>query len=341
MNDSSDLPLSTLPLDPQAVPLADVVTQALQQVGALATARNVALRSGAIEGAALADPARLRQVLVNLLTNAITRHRGDGAGEVGIDAGVVGQSVRLGVRDGGPALTADRLAELFEPFYRPRTERDGAGGEGSPPERKQGVGIGPVIARELVEGMGGRIDVWSSLGHGTVFEVWLPCAAPLTPTSPTSPAVLPIIPAALLPIIPAALLPVPVALGQLLYIEDNAVNVLLVEELVRSLSGLSIVSEPNGTAGVARAVALRPDLILIDMQLPDFDGFEVLRRLRAAPETASIPCIALSANAMPDDIDRALAAGFRDYWTKPIKFKPFIDALDRLFPNAAANAGRN
>jgi CheY-like chemotaxis protein len=119
-----------------------------------------------------------------------------------------------------------------------------------------------------------------------------------------------------------------------LYIEDNAVNVLLVEELVTSLNGLRLVTEATGASGVARARALRPDLILVDMQLPDFDGFEVLRQLRSHTETAGIRCIALSANAMPDDIARGLQAGFDDYWTKPIRFKPFLDALDRMFPGA-------
>jgi CheY-like chemotaxis protein len=112
--------------------------------------------------------------------------------------------------------------------------------------------------------------------------------------------------------------------------------VLLVEELVRNLSGLTIASVGTGAAGVARAREFRPDLVLVDMQLPDFDGFEVLRRLRAAPETAAIDCIALSANAMPEDIERALRAGFADYWTKPIDFKAFLAALQRRFPAEAA-----
>ena len=116
-----------------------------------------------------------------------------------------------------------------------------------------------------------------------------------------------------------------------LYIEDNAVNVMLVEELVRSFTGLSIVSEVNGLAGVSRAQSLLPDLILVDMQLPDIDGFEVLRRLRADPRTAAIRCLALSANAMPEDIARARAAGFEDYWTKPIDVDRFLEALAGLF----------
>ncbi len=115
---------------------------------------------------------------------------------------------------------------------------------------------------------------------------------------------------------------------------------LLVEELVKTVSGLAIASEGTGRAGVARAKALRPDLVLIDLQLPDFDGFEVLRRLRADPGTAAIPCIALSANAMPEDIERGLAAGFADYWTKPIDFSAFLTALKKRFPTSPVGAGR-
>jgi CheY-like chemotaxis protein len=90
---------------------------------------------------------------------------------------------------------------------------------------------------------------------------------------------------------------------------------------------------------VQQAMASRPDLVLVDMQLPDFDGHEVLRRLRAEPSTAAIPCISVSANAMPEDIDRALRAGFADYWTKPLDFRQFMHSLDALFGPAAADGG--
>ena len=95
--------------------------------------------------------------------------------------------------------------------------------------------------------------------------------------------------------------------------------------------GLVLDCSGDGASGVALAGSLRPDLILIDMQLPDMDGHEVLRRLRAQAGTAATPCIALSANALPDDIERALAAGFADYWTKPIDLGAFLAALDALF----------
>lgn len=121
---------------------------------------------------------------------------------------------------------------------------------------------------------------------------------------------------------------------RVLYIEDNPVNAITVQELLQNHTRLDIVIEENGSNGVERAQQMLPDLILIDMQLPDFDGLEVLRRLKASPLTASLTCIALSANAQAQYIADALAAGFDDYWTKPIEFDEFLRALERLFPDA-------
>jgi CheY-like chemotaxis protein len=123
--------------------------------------------------------------------------------------------------------------------------------------------------------------------------------------------------------------------GRLLYIEDNPVNALIVRELVAQRGNLTLEEADDGTSGIDRARSAQPDLILLDMQLPDIDGLEVLRRLRADPSTASIPCIALSANAMPEDIQVALGAGFADYWTKPLDFRIFLGALDTLFGKRA------
>jgi CheY-like chemotaxis protein/anti-sigma regulatory factor (Ser/Thr protein kinase) len=271
------------------------------------------VRAGSLGGAAHADPARLQQVLLNLLTNAIKYNRADGA--VVVESMTADERVHLSVRDTGRGMDPDQLAHLFEPFNRLGVEHEGI----------EGSGIGLTIVKALVEGMGGHVGVSSQPGQGTIFEITLPAAH--SPEQRAAEAITPSITASTNP---------PTARdgrsGQLLYIEDNSVNVLLVEELVKSLSGLQIVSEATGAAGVARARCLRPDVILIDMQLPDFDGFEVLRRLRAQPETMSTPCIALSANAMPDDIERGLAGGFDSYWTKPINFKLFLDALEQWFP---------
>ncbi len=121
------------------------------------------------------------------------------------------------------------------------------------------------------------------------------------------------------------------ASGTVLYIEDNNVNAMIVRALVERRADLSIVIAENGHEGLARAAELQPGLVLLDMQLPDLDGAEVFRRLRANPGTAALPCIALSANAMPEDIRAALAAGMTDYWTKPLDFQRFAQSLDRIF----------
>ena len=309
--DLSSLEAGMLKLDLQPVPLAGATARALSLVESLAATKGITVRSDRLDGTAQADPTRLHQVLLNLLTNAIKYNRP--GGEVRVEARAGNGQVHLSVRDTGRGLRPDQLDHLFEPFNRLGAEAEGI----------EGTGIGLTIVKALVEGMGGHIDVSSQPGEGTLFEVSLPAANSASGDPPAVDG----------GVSSAAPTPIrPGRSGQLLYIEDNSVNVLLVEELVKTMAGLRIVCEATGAAGVARARSLRPDVILVDLQLPDFDGFEVLRRLRASPETAGIPCIALSANAMPEDIARGLAAGFDDYWTKPIRFKPFLDALERLFP---------
>jgi len=271
-------------------------------------------------GAAHGDATRLRQVLINLLSNAIKYNRR--GGRVVVHAVPAGEKAILRVRDTGRGLTPIQLAGLFEPFNRFGAESEGI----------EGTGIGLTIVKALVEGMGGSVAVSSTPGEGTLFEVTL-----ATPTGGLGAA-------GAAEAADSAQAPWSEPrrerAGQILYIEDNQVNVLLVEELVKTVSGLAITSEVTGRAGVARAQALLPDLVLIDLQLPDFDGFEVLRRLRAEASTAAIPCVALSANAMPEDIERGLTAGFADYWTKPIDFAAFLTALKKRFPASAVGVER-
>ena len=309
--DLSSLEAGTLRLDLQPVDLAAAVAEALPLVAGLAAQHSVSVQTGAVAGTVLADPTRLRQVLINLLANAVKYNRP--RGQVVIEADPGANKVCLRVRDTGRGLSAEQLSHLFEPFNRLGMDRAGI----------EGSGIGLTVVKALVQGMGGHISASSLVGHGTVFELTLRASCSAPAPEPVRAEAAPAEPRAQ-------------RSGTLLYIEDNSVNVLLVEELVKTISGLRIVSEGTGAGGVARALAMRPEVILIDLQLPDFDGFEVLRQLRARPETAATPCIALSANAMAEDVSRGLAAGFDDYWTKPIKFKPFLDALERLFPAEAA-----
>ncbi len=320
MLDLSSLEAGRLKLDLQPVMLDQILAEALALVEPLAAKNQVQLQLAAAGGCVLADTTRLRQVLINLLSNAVKYNRPQG--KVTLTARAGDAFVTLQVSDTGRGLTAEQLSHLFEPFNRLGIESEGI----------EGAGIGLVIVKGLTQAMGGTISVSSTPGEGTQFQLVLPAAVPREPALASaareaesySPSQL------------AALHDADG--GRILYIEDNEVNVLLVEQLVASVEGLSITCEPDGTRGIARARALRPDLILLDMQLPDFDGFEVLEQLRASSETARIPCIALSANAMPEDIARAMSLGCTDYWTKPIDLKAFVANLRTLFP-AAAQAG--
>jgi PAS domain S-box-containing protein len=298
-----------LDLAPEAFAWGDVVDDALGLMAPMARSRSVSLQLGDLSAGVVADRQRLRQVLMNLLSNAIKYNRP--GGRVEIEARALPGWCVLSVLDTGRGLSPAQLKGLFEPFNRLGMEHEGI----------EGTGIGLSIARQLVSNMGGRIEVRSTPGVGSVFEVWLPAVEAPVQVPPA-------------PVVSSApLAPAPRDRGgRLLYIEDNEVNVLLVRELLALRPGMALHVAGDGQTGVAMARELRPDLVLVDMHLPDIDGHEVLRRLKGDPGTAGLRCIALSANAMPEDVSRALAAGFDDYWTKPIDVRRFLEALDRLIP---------
>ncbi|MFI4930113.1 MAG: PAS domain-containing protein [Burkholderiales bacterium] len=313
--DLSSLDTGEIKFDPQVVDLRALYDAAAPMVAALAAEHDVQLSRDELAHPVWADPTRLRQVLLNLLTNAVKYNRHGGS--VQVQAHRLDRQVALRVRDSGRGMTREQLAHVFEPFNRLGLESKGI----------EGTGIGLAIIKANVERMGGSVHVQSTPGVGSVFEVRLPCPAIEQPTLAATQAVPPA--------------PEPptntthARAGRLLYIEDNPVNALIVRELVAQRGNLTLEEADDGASGIDRARSAQPDLILLDMQLPDIDGLEVLRRLRADPSTASIPCIALSANAMPEDIQRALGAGFADYWTKPLDFRIFLGALDTLFGKRA------
>jgi PAS domain S-box-containing protein len=316
--DISNLEQGKLRINLEPVPVAKVLNEALPLVEELADSYGVTLHIDNLGGVAYGDPIRIRQVLINLLSNAIKYNRAQG--RVAVSSEEQGADVLLRVMDTGRGMSAQQLSQLFEPFNRLGLEK----------ETVEGTGIGLALVKVLVERMGGSIVVTSEVGIGSEFEVRLPRYTNAQTHSEFS-RLGPAVGASSEPPAPMSRRP-----GQVLYIEDNAINQILVEELVRRHVGLQIESQDTGIKGVERAKALCPDLILIDIQLPDITGFEVLERLRAQEETKHTHCIALSANALPEDIARALAAGFNDYWTKPIDFAPFMAAMNRLFPRLDA-----
>jgi CheY-like chemotaxis protein len=205
-------------------------------------------------------------------------------------------------------LTPEKLAQLFQSFNR---LGQGVNGE-------EGTGIGLVVCKRLVELMGGAIGVDSTVGEGTVF--WIEFNLTAEPKAAADAA------------IPAAAAQTPVQAGArvrtLLYVEDNPANMMLVEDLIARRSDFHLLTATDGIRGLEIAHASRPDIILMDINLPDISGIEVLRILTQDSTTEHIPVIALSANAMPRDIEKGLEAGFFRYLTKPIKVNEFMDTLD-------------
>jgi PAS domain S-box-containing protein len=319
MLDLARIESGTVALRPEALDVRAVVADALGLVVPMARAHGVELHTGSLAGLVQADRQRLRQVLMNLLSNAIKYNRPGGRVEVAAHGAA--DWLTLVVRDTGRGMSREQVQGLFEPFNRLGVEREGI----------EGTGIGLSIARQLVTHMGGRIEVRSRVGEGSEFEVWLPRALQATcPAAGEAPVPTP-------PVAPQPQAEPAQPALELLYIEDNEVNVTLVREVLALRPAVRLSVAGDGAGGVALAHTLQPDAVLVDMHLPDVDGHEVLRRLQADPRTAALPCIALSANAMPEDVQRALAAGFVDYWTKPIDVARFLAAIDRML---AARAGR-
>jgi PAS domain S-box-containing protein len=312
--DLARLESDQLRLDITSVAVEEVAGEALAMVESLAAAHGVVLEASELEGMVMVDRTRLRQVLINLLSNAIKFNRPHG--RVSLRCSQLGTRVAVSVKDTGRGMSREQVSHLFEPFNRLGAEREGI----------EGTGIGLVIVKVIVERMGGELRVVSQPDEGSTFEVRLKSADAAASEPMKVSAAMPL---------DHGTAPPASGRGRLLYIEDNPVNVLLVKEVVAQRPALELVCEIDGGSGIARAVAMLPDLILVDMQLPDMDGHGVLQQLRANPRTAQIPCIALSANVLTQDIERALAAGFSDYWTKPIDLPAFLASLDALFGRLA------
>lgn len=255
-----------------------------------------------------ADRTRLKQIVLNLLSNAIKYNRQAGTAEVTYKVHSSGR-LRISVRDTGLGLSAQKIALLFQPFNRLGQE---TGAE-------EGTGIGLVVSRRLVELMGGQIGVTSTVGVGSVF--WFELDIALAPQ-------LQHLDAQMLDTFPVPPLSAGAAVRTLLYVEDNQANMALVEQLVARRPDLRLMGAQDALRGIAMARAHQPDLILMDINLPGISGMQALAILLGDSATRHIPVLALSANAMPRDIEKGLDAGFFRYLTKPIRVNEFMAALD-------------
>ncbi len=299
----------------ESVDVGVLLAECVSLTESLAAGRGVMMRCHcAADGVrATADRLRLRQALANLLSNAIKYNRRDGLVEVAVSD--EGDRVLIEVRDTGPGMTEEQLAGLFQPFNRVGAERGNV----------EGTGLGLVIARQLVDAMGGQIAVRSAPGQGSTFAVRLRRDTGGNTGGETGRDT-----AAHPP--PAAQLPLPATgapLRRLLYIEDNPVNTILMQELLALRSDVELAVAADGTSGLALAQRLHPDLLLVDIDLPDIGGLEVVQRLRADPLTARLRCVAVSAYALEDFERQARAAGCVGYLAKPFSVTRLYEEIDR------------
>ncbi|MDB5917006.1 MAG: hybrid sensor histidine kinase/response regulator [Massilia sp.] len=305
MIESGKVTISSEPMS-----LAELLQDCRVLIGPQATKREIELIFPQFEDPYYihADLTRVKQVMINLLSNAIKYNRTGGS--VTVRCTLHEKRVRVHVKDTGAGLAPEQIAQLFQPFNR----------LGQEDSTEEGTGIGLVVTKQLVELMGGLIGVDSSRGVGTEFWVDFPASNGPELGVPTEVAVA--------RIQAVAALPASSAQRTLLYVEDNPANLALVEQLIERRSDLKLLTAINGHLGIVLARACQPDVILMDINLPGLSGFGCLKLLQNDPTTAHIPVLALSANAVPRDIEKGMEAGFFRYLTKPIKVVEFMDALD-------------
>jgi signal transduction histidine kinase/ActR/RegA family two-component response regulator len=296
-------------LAPEPVDAERAVDDVLDLVAPLGAERGMKLerRPGKRIGrSALADPLRLKQVLLNLVANAIKYNSEGGTVTVTLEETADGM-VAIGVTDTGQGIAPEKLEQLFTPFERLGAEQGTVAGSG----------LGLVVSKGLVDAMGGRLLVDSTLGSGTTFTVELP----LTDAGDTA--------------ADGAPTHRPATAGNVLYIDDTEENLRVIGAVLNEFRpGLVLRTATNGLEGSVLAETQRPDVLLLDLNLPDLAGEEVLRRLRARPETGDVPVIILSADSTSRNINRLLEASADAYLTKPVNVPQFLDVLDRLLVTA-------
>ena len=302
----------------EKVCIYDVVNQSFKMLAGIAAEKNIQLINQLEENkdiCVLADPYKLTQVFVNLISNAVKYNKDNGEVKVYVDI-IEDGKVKINFTDTGYGLSEEQQLNLFTPFER-------LGAENSSIE---GSGIGLVISHKLIGLMGGGIGVDSEIGMGSTFWITLPSSEKNTLTEIRSDV----------SGINSELLSEPLnstvkSSKNILYIEDDPANMRLVESVIKNYTAYSFLSAVNGIDGIDVAVKQQPNLILLDINLPDLNGFEILQKLRSHSELTNTPVVAVSANAMQHDIDKALNSGFFDYVTKPIDVSLLLNIINKRF----------
>lgn len=298
----------------EAVKVCEIGIETFDLIRPLASRYGVELQEAEMrtcECSVQADRQRLKQVLLNLLSNAIKYNRP--AGRISIYCIRQETHLRIAVQDTGQGIEPSQISRVFVPFDRLGAEKT----------EIEGTGVGLALCKRLIEVMGGEIGVESSLGVGSTFWIDLPLSqSPSDRVDAMAPSLM----------IPTALTD---AQWSILYIEDNLSNVELLTRLLKQRPAICLLTAMHGNLGVELARQHHPDLILLDLDLPESDSESVLRRLRHDPDTMNIPIVIVSADATPGQIKRFLDAGAQNYLTKPLDLSNFMRIVDS-FTNLAA-----
>jgi signal transduction histidine kinase/CheY-like chemotaxis protein len=301
----------------EAVPLDDIVPEACALVRPLASGRGILLEFDITEPGrchVLADHQRLKQVILNLLSNAIKYNRANGQVFVTCRS-MPDERIRIDVRDTGLGIAPEDIARLFIPFERLNAANSGV----------EGTGLGLALSQRIVVAMGGTLGVESVPGQGSIFSIELPLATA-----------------------PDELLEKSISDGAyagdnesgegqclVLYIEDNLSNLRLLEVVLAKRPEVRLLSAMQGSVGLDLARQHEPDLILLDLNLPDMHGTEVFARLQQSALTRDIPVVIISADATPKQVERLLMTGAKDYLTKPLDIGQFLYTMDKFLQTTA------
>lgn len=293
-------------LSVEPVAICEVVNESITLIENIADKQDIHVTYSCLDNLAVrADRTRFKQAIINLLSNAVKYNRYGGS--VKLDTEKKGNRLRILITDTGMGISEDKYEELFQPFNRLNAENTNI----------EGTGIGLSITQRIVEMMGGEIGVHSDIGVGSTFWIELPLdeitehdSAHLSDNN----------------IVQSQRLSA--SEHKILYIEDNPANLKLVTQILGHRNNIKLFTAHTPKIGIELAASRQPDLILLDINMPELDGYQVLDIFKTNPDLEHVPVIAVTANAMPKDIERGKQAGFTDYVTKPIDVIKFLDIID-------------
>jgi CheY-like chemotaxis protein len=300
----------TISLEP--VDAGELIRDSLDLIRPLANSRSIRLTvdAGGCDSYVMTDRERCRHVLLNLLSNAVKYNHNGGEVEVRC-ARVTEETLRVAVRDSGPGIDQARQQRLFDPFERLGAETTGV----------EGTGLGLALTKQLVQRLGGAIGVETAPGQGATFWIHLPVAERPAGSHPaaTRPQTL-----------------TKTGDRTLLLVEDNLANLKVVEAMLRRRPGIAVLPAMQGGLAIELAHEHQPEVIVLDLHLPDLPGREVLHRLRADPRTRDIPVVIASADATPGRVRQLREEGAFAYVTKPLDLQQFLDVVDAALAERGA-----